>query len=51
MTGHFGHQRGWSHSRLSIDLEPDDFAIFGEAIVVAKVGSANATATNCLMRP
>lgn len=51
MAGHFGHERGWSHAWLGIDLQPDDFAVFGETIVVTKVGPTDAATTDCLMRP
>ena len=50
MDGHFGHQRGRGHAGLGVDLQPDKLAILGEAVVVAEVGTADATAPDRLMR-
>ncbi|MOA63748.1 hypothetical protein D3C78_1895840 [compost metagenome] len=50
MLGHFRHQGGWGHAGLGVDFQPDQFAFTGGTVVEAKVGSADAAATDCLMR-
>ncbi|MNL78971.1 hypothetical protein D3C87_2054810 [compost metagenome] len=50
MRGHLGHQGGRRHAGLGVDFQPDQLALGGGTVIETKVGSADAPATDCLMR-